>query len=59
MLKAVLFNKDPTAFKFVEEGYLSKIEKFEIETFILHQKFDEKTELLINSTDSNKSIIQK
>jgi hypothetical protein len=30
VLKAVLFNKDPTAFKFVEEGYLSKVENFDI-----------------------------
>ena len=28
--KVVLFNKDPTAFKFVEDEYLSKVENFQI-----------------------------
>ncbi len=54
----VLFNKDPTTFKFVEDEYLSKVENFQIENVsLLLNKY--KSDIILNSTESNKSNNQK
>ena len=54
----VLFNKDPTKFKFVEDEYLSKVENLQIENgSLLLNKY--KSDIILNSTESNKSNNQK